>query len=165
MVSVFSGFLASVGLMNFLLAYFTVALGDFIGDLMYYSFGKFGREKFIKTKGHYIGVSMEKVQKLEKHFEKHAFKTLFTGKLLHGIGTITLVAAGIANVGYKKIAAANSISTAVKSMALILIGYYFGKAYENLNLYLGIVTFAILAVLLVLYFALIRTGIAKKLLQ
>ncbi len=164
-ITFFSGFLASIGLMNIFLAYITVALGDFIGDLLYYSMGRFGREKFIRTKGHYIGVTMDRVAKLESHFKKHSFKTLFVAKFLHGFGAVTLAAAGIANVGYKKVAAANSISTAIKSAVLIVAGYYFGKAYAHLNFYLGIITFGVVIMVIILYLIFVRTGLAQRILQ
>lgn len=165
MVTVFSGFLASAGYLNLFIAYVVLFSGDFIGDCLYYSLGRFGREKFIKNYGHYIGVNLERVEKLEKHFQKHAAKTLLAGKFLHGLGTVALIAAGLAKVSYKKLFSVNLGSTALKSLILILIGFYFGKIYAHLNYYLALATLIVVFISAATYVIFIRTGLAAKIIE
>jgi len=58
------------------------------------------------------------------------------GKLSHGIGTVFLVAAGLAKMPFPKFIFYNTLATLLKSLALITIGFYFGQAFMTINAYL-----------------------------
>jgi len=131
--TVISGFIASLGYMNFVIAYLVIVAGDVTGDCLYYAMGRFGREHFVERWGKYIGLNPQRVIHVEKHFDKHGSKTLFIGKMAHGIGSIFLVAAGLARMPFSKFVSANLIATFVKSLVLIMIGYYFGEAIKKIN--------------------------------
>ncbi len=132
-MTIIAGFLASLGHLNFLLSYIIIVAGDLTGDSLYYAFGRWGKKRFIHKYGHYVGLKPERIERIEKHFEKHSGKTLFLGKVSHGIGAIFLVAAGMAEMPYRKFLWYNFIATIIKSFILILIGYYFGQALVKIN--------------------------------
>jgi membrane-associated protein len=160
-ITIICGFLASLGFLNLLAAYVLIVTGDLTGDTLYYLIGKFGREKFLKKFGHFIGLTLERVEKLEKHFEAHPKKTFAFGKIMHGPGTTVLVAAGLAKVPYRTFLLGNILPTMAKSLLLILAGYYFGSAYLKFNSYLNYaaLSFTVLAgVLLLIYFYRSRSG-------
>jgi membrane protein DedA with SNARE-associated domain len=162
-VTIIAGFLASLGHINPFIAYGVIVVGDLIGDCMYYSFGRFGRKKVIERWGHYIGITLERVRRLETHFEKHSGKTLIISKLTHAVGPVFLVAAGVAKVPIGKFVLFNLIPTLPKSLILLLVGYYFGKAYAMWNTYLGytaIITICLAIFLLASY--LIIKAVRKK---
>lgn len=131
--TVIAGFISSLGYFNLFVAYLVVTAGDVAGDCVYYAIGYWGREKFLKRWGKYIGFPLEKVVHVEKHFERHGVKTLFIGKMTHGIGGIFLVAAGLVKMPFSKFVGANFGATLIKSLALILIGYFFGQAIMKIN--------------------------------
>lgn len=162
-VTVLSGFLVSQGYFNMLLVYSVMVIGDLVGDTFYYCLGRLGRTQFANTWGKYIGITTERIQSLEKHFEQHAGKTLILGKLAHGVGAAALVAAGAAHVPYGKFLWFNLISTLPKSLMLILIGYYLGETYAHISRYLDYTSWGTLilaGIAIALYWG-IRTG-AKK---
>lgn len=162
-ISIISGFLVSIGQLNFYLAFFTVMLGDFVGDTLYYLIGKYGRESFIHKYGHHIGLTMPRIERIERHFDKHATKTLFLGKFAHGLGSLTWIAAGMSQVSYKKFLSMNVTTTAIKSYTLVLIGFYYGRAYQGINQYLQIFSTIGIVVFIVLYILAIKTDIIKRL--
>ncbi|MFA5098903.1 MAG: DedA family protein [Candidatus Paceibacterota bacterium] len=137
-ITVIAGFIVSLGLMNFVTTYLVVIFGDVGGDIIYYAIGRWGREKFLERWGRYIGFPIEKVVPIEKHFEKHGTRTLFVGKMAQGIGGIFLVAAGLVRMPFYKFVSANLIATLAKSFGLLLLGYFFGEAIDNINSALGI---------------------------
>jgi len=126
--TVICGLVAALGHMNLAIAYVVVIAGDLTGDVIYYLMGYWGREKFIEKWGRYVGLNVERVVHLEGHFEKHGSKMLLFGKLAHGIGAIFLVAAGLVKMPFLKFFWANTAATLLKSLALLLIGFYFGQA-------------------------------------
>jgi membrane protein DedA with SNARE-associated domain len=131
--TVIAGFISSLGYLNFIVAYLVIVAGDVTGDCLYYAVGRFGREHFVERWGKYIGLNPQRVIHVEKHFDKHGSRTLFIGKMTHGIGSIFLVAAGLVKMPFSKFVTANLIATFVKSLLLILIGYYFGQAITKIN--------------------------------
>ncbi len=154
-ITILAGFLVSLGQIDFLAAYGIVVAGDLVGDTLYYWLGHSGRTHFIERWGHYVGVTPERIERLEEHFTSHSGKTLIIGKLTHAVGGVVLMAAGASRMSFPRYLWYNFVATLPKSLALLLIGYYFGRAYAELAHYLswaGIVIMA-LAVLLVLGYA------------
>lgn len=159
-ITIIAGFLVSQGHMNGALAYSAVVLGDLIGDSLYYAIGRWGKEQFLKRWGKYIGVTPERLQTLTTYFTNHGGKTLSIGKLTHGIGAVFLAAAGAAGYPYGKFLWFNFISTLPKSLVLLIIGFYFGKAYESLNQYLDYTAWGV--IILSLICAVLYVGVVQK---
>jgi membrane protein DedA with SNARE-associated domain len=151
-ITIIAGFLSSLDLLNLFLVFAVVVIADLVGDFMYYAIGRWGREKFINRWGKYIGLSAEKIIRLESHFEKHTRKTLIIGKISHAFGAPILVAAGVAKIPFWEFIWFNFLATIPKSLFFLLIGYYFGQAYVRLNKYLDYFTigFLILAILILI---------------
>jgi len=135
-ITIIVGFLSSLGYINIFFAYLTIVAGDLASDVMYFWFGNKGGSKFIAKWGRYFGITQQYAESLEKYFDKYAGKVLFLGKISHGIGTAFLVAAGLAKMPFIKFFFYNSLATLLKSLVLILIGYYFGYAFATINSYL-----------------------------
>ena len=154
-ITVIAGFLSSLGFLNIFIAYAVIVVGDIVGDIMFYAIGYYGRQKFVNRWGRFLGITSERVERLEKHFEKHAGKTLIVVKLSQGIGAVVLVAAGIARVPFRKFVWYNFIPTLPKSLILILIGYYSGESYVKISSYLdyaAIGTVIAAVIFIVIYF-------------
>lgn len=158
LVTILAGFLASLGQIDFLAAYGIVIAGDLVGDTIYYWLGHSGRTHFIERWGHYVGVTRERIERLEKHFTSHSGKTLIVGKLSHAVGSVVLLAAGTARMPFGRYLWFNFVATVPKSLILLLAGYYFGRAYAELDRYLSDAAIAMVALtaLLVLVYVLVR---------
>lgn len=153
-ITVIAGFLSSLGVLNLLLAYLTVVIGDMIGDALYYSIGYFGREKFIARWGKYIGLKMERVLKMESLFENRGKAILIWGKITQVFGVLVLVSAGIGKYKFKDFMLVNFIITIPKAAILLLVGFYFGQAYVKIKQYLDytfFITFALGIILAFIY--------------
>jgi membrane protein DedA with SNARE-associated domain len=150
-VTIIAGLLSSVDLLNIFIVYPVTVFADLSGDIIYYLIGRWGRKRFLHKYGKYFGLKEENVEKVEAHFDKHRKKTLIIGKISHAIGAPILVAAGIARVPFFEFLWLNAIATIPKSLAFLLVGYYFGQAYVRLNKYLDYfsITILIIAVLLI----------------
>lgn len=155
--TVIASFLASLGLINVFLVYALALTGNIIGDFIYYGIGRFGRERFIKKYGKYIGLHEERIESLERHYKNHFFKTIFIAKVTEAPIVPTLVAAGLAKVDLRKYLLLTAAIEIPKTMIVVAIGYYFGKFYVAIGTYFkdavlafGL-TFACMGVLYVLY--------------
>lgn len=72
-------------------------------------------------------------------------KTLVLGKFTHSFGLAILVAAGIAEVDFWEFLWVNALGTIAKSAILILIGFYFGQYYVQINNYINYTVYWMLA--------------------
>ena len=157
-VTVVAGFLSSLGNLNFFLAWAVVVSGDVVGDIAWYGLGRFGGRGLVDRWGHYVGITSERVERLEDHFGKHGGKTLMLGKISHGVGGTILVAAGVARTAFWEFVWYNFIASIPKSLLLLLIGFYFGQALSKINSYLEF--FGAITIMLGLVFA--AVFIARK---
>lgn len=156
-----AGFLAAQGLMNIYLVYLVVMAGDLAGDVLYYALGRFGFKPMLERRGKLSGAFFMKVKALQAHFVRHSGKTLLFGKLAHGVGSILLTAAGASRVPFGKFIIFNIFGTILKSLILVLVGYYFGSAYARVNHYfdwLALGTLILAVLLLVFYFFTVRVS-------
>jgi membrane protein DedA with SNARE-associated domain len=154
-ITVISAFLARQGYFNVWLVLLIVVLGDLIGDLLYYSFGYYGKNLSGTAFGHLVGISEERIKKIAEHFENHSGKTIFWGKLTHSMGWAVLPAAGAAKMPLGRFLGFNLIATIPKSLAFVLVGYYIGYAYQSIDSYINkiaLITFFVLAILIFWYF-------------
>lgn len=139
-VTVIAGFLASAGNINPYIAYGVIIVADLVGDSMYYVLGRWGK---------HIGIKPGSIGTIETHFAKHTIKTLLFGKLTHAIGAGILFGAGVARVPYRTFLWYNLLPTLPKSLALLVIGYYFGHAYATINRYFDYTAIAMVALAVV----------------
>lgn len=158
-ITIISGFLAAHGYLNVFILYPILVLGDLTGDLLYYFIGLFGGKNFITKWGNLVGLTNQKLEKLEQHFEKRGGKILIFGKISHGIGSGILMAAGLAKMPIKDFLWFNLLGTLPKSLLLLVVGYYFGQAYQQINAYFDYATLFFLGslvIIILLYLLAIR---------
>lgn len=143
-VTVIGSFLASLGYFNVYIIYTVVVIADLAGDVLWYLIGYFGRNNFIEHYGRYIGITTERILKLEKHFSTHAGKTIFLAKITHAIGLPFIIAAGMARVKFKTFFSYSLWATLPKSLVFIFLGYYAGASYQKINTVLIDFTIAVI---------------------
>jgi len=136
-VTVLGGFLVTKGIFNFGVAYIILVLGDIIGDLIYYAIGRWGGKPFIHKWGKFFGLNESTVIKTEDHFKNHSIKTLLFGKT-QLIGSVILAAAGMTKMPLFKFIGVNLLASMIKTLGIMLIGYYFGHAYNSIDKYFGV---------------------------
>jgi membrane protein DedA with SNARE-associated domain len=160
-VTLIAGFLASLGYFNLGIVYAVAFAGDIVGDLIYYAIGRWGSKRIV-AKGKFLGVSVERIKKLESHFREHAGKTLLFGKWTHSIGGAILLAGGMSKVPLKKYLFYNSIGSIPKVLVFLLLGYYFGTAYKQINRYFEIASLAILLAIILMVVIYLRIKKIRK---
>ncbi|MFA5894130.1 MAG: DedA family protein [Candidatus Margulisiibacteriota bacterium] len=136
LVAMIAGLLASLGFFNLALAYLVIIAGDLVSDSLYYSIGFWGREKSIKKYGRFLLLDQTKLHKFETLVRYHSGKVLILGKLTHFAGVPILLAAGLVKIPYRKFIWYDTLATLPKSLAFLLLGYYFGGLTGTINRYL-----------------------------
>jgi membrane protein DedA with SNARE-associated domain len=137
-VTAAGAFVAALGFFNIWVVLVLSLLGNLIPDILYYAMGFWGREQFIDKYGHYFGLDKDKIKHLENMIEKHAVKSLIVIKLVPLLATPGLIVAGLTKMDIKKYIKWSLIITIPSSLFYLIIGYYFGAAYDTIARYLRI---------------------------
>ncbi|PIR43521.1 hypothetical protein COV24_02310 [candidate division WWE3 bacterium CG10_big_fil_rev_8_21_14_0_10_32_10] len=159
--SIIGGFLSSTGFMSLFIVYPISIAGDIMGDSFYYVFGYFGREKFIKRFGKYIGIKQDLINKLDTHFDKYPGRSIFIGKISYGLSIPILFAAGFTKVSYTKYLKYSLYATMPKCLVLVLVGYYFGHTYKLIFAYVKYASVAVSLIIvlgILIYYVMIRVA-------
>jgi membrane protein DedA with SNARE-associated domain len=134
-IMVVSGFLVKVGYFEFLPAYVSLLLGDWVGDFFWYGLGYFSGKKIFMKHGKYLGLTEERIDRVEELFRRHQNKVMFISKITMGFGLalVTLISCGIMKISLKKFAIFNLIGEFVLAGILIGIGYALANGYVYVN--------------------------------
>ena len=152
-----SGFLYKLGKFSLLPMYFTLVLGDFTADIIWYSFGRLGTRNAIFKYGHFVGINPYNLEKIEKLFNKYHQKILIISKLTMGLGFafIVLIVAGMFKVPFKNYVILNLIGGFIWTAFVVAIGYFLGNIYLMITgpIKIAFVIFIIIAFILGLRYA------------
>ena len=145
-----AGYLAYKGDMNLFLAITSGVLGSISGAWFNYLIAnKFGRkflEKIIKK---------EKLDKLDKFFEKHGHISTFSGRLIPGVRQYISFPAGLAKMNGFIFTFFTGLGSLIWILILVALGYYIGQNQELIHKYLKeitIMTLIILGVIIYIYY-------------
>ena len=149
-VTAAGAFVAALHYMNVWIVLLLSILANLIPDLVYYAIGYWGRETFINKYGHYLGVTPERIASTEKLAEQHSGKSLFMIKMIPLLATPGLILVGATKMDIKKYAFWSIAITVPTSLLYLIIGYYFGAAYNTIEHYLNLGIYAAVAAAVVI---------------
>ncbi|MBI4087756.1 MAG: DedA family protein [Candidatus Liptonbacteria bacterium] len=136
-VTAIGAFAAALGYFDIRIVFFLSILGSLIPDVAYYALGFWGRKKLIDKYGRYFGITPERSAKVEKLINQNVGKALAFIKLFPLIATPGLIIAGASRVDLKKYVWWSLIITVPSSGFFLVLGYYFGAAYDKIVNYLN----------------------------
>jgi membrane protein DedA with SNARE-associated domain len=159
-ITMVSGFLISLGILSFIPTLLVVFAGDLISDSFYFWLGSRGRRFVERIK--FLHISPARLEKVEQHFEKYPGKTLLVSKASYGVGSFFLVAAGVSKMAYQKFLEYITPMNAARSTALLLIGYYLGRAVRHSGTYLEYYTLGVIIILPIGYYIIKKTRATRR---
>jgi membrane protein DedA with SNARE-associated domain len=156
-----TGLLLHLGVVKFWPAYGALFAGDFLSDCMWYAIGRFAARSFFVRWGHFIGVTTQIIDKVERRFYRYHTKILVVSKLTMGLGLAVpvLVTAGMLRIPFRRYVTINVLCGIVWILCLMGIGYYFG---DVLNYIPGKFQIAMVIVLPFVFFFALR-ALSRKL--
>lgn len=163
-ITVIGGFLIYLGYLDWWLAYFFLVLGDWVGDGLHYLLGRYySNANWFKKIGGIFGYDKSKEEIIEKHFQNHPGKTVLLAKVSHGVGGLIQIVAGMSKMNFYEFMKFSLYGTLPKTFILILIGYYLGNSYEQINQYMDRIAFVVLAsAIIVLIYYLVRRSVNEE---
>jgi membrane protein DedA with SNARE-associated domain len=143
-----ASFAASEGYFSVPVVFLLAVCGDVIGDSAWFITGYFGRQAIPRKLRDRLGISEERMQKLKSLLERHPGKTLAAIKISPVTPIPGLVMAGGSHMSPKKFGVTISLIIIPKTILFMVLGYFFGQAYDRVSVYINNATYAILIVVL-----------------
>jgi len=142
-----AGYLAYKGDMNLFIVILIGVLGSLSGAWFnYFLASKFGRkflEKFI---------SIEKLNKLDRFFEKHGHISTFSGRLIPGVRQYISFPAGLARMNRVIFSFFTALGSLIWILVLVGLGYFIGQNQELIHKYLKEITIITLVIVFLIIF-------------
>jgi len=150
--TIMAAILASLGAFNVWVVLFLSMLGDVTGDILFYMAGYIWGMKFVRKFGKYIGITEKLVLKMEKYFNNHGGKTIFTIKSTTGLCWATFTAAGIVGMNFGRFLKYSILGGIVWSGFLVSMGYFYGYMWREIKQYIEWAGWIVVGLALITFF-------------
>lgn len=150
-----AGYLVFKGEMSLIFALLSGVGGSLAGALFNYFLSLFlGRTALLKY-GRYVGISCEKLEKLEHFFASYGEIITFSGRLIPGIRQYISLPAGVARMNIFKFSFYTSLGAGIWVAILLALGFFMGTNEKLIKEYETAITLGLVVVIglfLVVYF-------------
>jgi membrane protein DedA with SNARE-associated domain len=130
-----AAYLASRGVFNVYAILSLSIIFTLIGDVLYYLEGYYGARLFPMPWRKRIGLSGERMTRIERFYRRNGGKTLVLGKLSLVFDAVVVLCAGLIHYPMDRFLLYNVVSEVPKSLIIVALGYYFGRTIGNFDHY------------------------------
>ena len=127
----FSGYLASTGRFDLLLAATAGAVGCNIGSTVAYFAGRFGGRPLVERWGAYVLISRRELDAADRFFARFGGLAVLVGRLLPVIRTFIALPAGIVRMPQLKFQLYTFVGSWPWCFALAYVGYRLGQSWSS----------------------------------
>jgi len=128
-----AAFACALGYFNIVIVFILSVLGDLAGDYIYYGVGYFGRVAFVEKYGHRVGLTEERLKRMERLIREHPKKTLTAIKLAPLLPAPGLMMIGAVRMPVRRYTWLTLLVALPKTLLFVTLGYYFGAAYDRFS--------------------------------
>ncbi|PIW93196.1 MAG: hypothetical protein COZ87_02700 [Candidatus Moranbacteria bacterium CG_4_8_14_3_um_filter_43_15] len=166
-ITIISAFLASLGYFNIFIVFGLSVLGDVLGDIVLYFIGYFGGHKILLKAEKFLKIKESVIEKLREKFRQNGAKIIFYVKSTTGLCYITFILAGTTRMKLSKFVKYSILGGLFWSSFLVIVGYFFGYAAEQISEYIKYAGYIILtgAVMFFIGLTLYKKKQAKEILE
>lgn len=150
-VTVAAAFAAALGYFDVFIVFIISFLGDIVADVIYYFIGYFSRLAVIEKFGKFFGLTERRMHRIEELLNGHSVKTIIALKLAPVLPTPGLMLVGATKMPIKRFVKICSLIIFPRTIFLVIMGYYFGAAYEILSKQMEEKTFTLLIIVVIVF--------------
>jgi membrane protein DedA with SNARE-associated domain len=153
-----AGFRARTGALNVVAVWPAATAGSVLGALLLYGLGAWlGYDRLHRLAGHrwFVFVSQKDLERGEAVFERHGGKVVLLARCVPFLRSVVSIPAGISGMPLMRFVVLTAIGSGVWNAAFIALGWVLGENWEQVETWLGPVSYVVLALLAVGLVALI----------
>ncbi len=132
-----AGFFAAQGHFNLFLVMIIAATGAIIGDNAGYLVGRKVGRATLERYGRRVWLSPQRLAKMDGFFAKHGNKAILFARFVTGIRVFAALFAGAARMKWSSFVLYNIAGAMLWSVAITLLGFFFGHSWNLLERWLG----------------------------
>jgi membrane protein DedA with SNARE-associated domain len=137
-------------------------LGTVVGNQLGYWVGREGGRPFVLHRGRYVGITPERLIRVEAFFARHGGKAVFLARFVPGLRAFGALVAGISRMNWRVFFFYNFLAGVVWATSSVLVGYLFSGSLNLLEEWIGSATvILVLLLILVLLFYLAYRWVAN----
>jgi len=106
-------------------------LGAIIGNQIGYWLGHKGGRPFVLKWGHYVQLTPERLERVERLFVRHGGKAVFAARFFSVSRVLEALVAGISRMQWGTFLFYSVLSRTVWATAVVLVGYFFGQSWAS----------------------------------
>lgn len=150
-----AGYLASRGDMSLASAIAGGTLGSVLGAwVLYWAGRRYGLERlleFADRHGRWLTLSRCDIERSSAWFARHGSWAVFVCRLIPGLRSLISIPAGIQRMPTGTFLLVTALGSAIWTALLVYLGYVMGRNFEQVGEYVGVVSEAVIAVIVVTY--------------
>lgn len=143
-----AGFTSTQGKLSFVGVVVAGTLGSVLGAIPLYYLGRLVGEERLKEwadkHGKWLTVSSREIEKVDRWFDRHGNKAVFFGRLVPGIRSLISIPAGISGMNLAAFLLYSALGGSLWTAMLAYLGRLLGENYEQVDAYLGPITYVVL---------------------
>lgn len=151
------GFLISVGFLDPIIAYALIISGDGVADFLFYMLGKLSMPVVATYLYPRIGILQDRIAYVAQQFESNCLRVIAISKLTSSLGIVGLVVAGAIRVPYSTFFASCLLVSLCRIGFLLVLGYLFGRAYQQIGSYFHYCIIGIIFAFFVIFYLCLRS--------
>ena len=150
-----AGIQVGQGKMDFWIVVLVGTIGSTLGNYVWYLIGRlygFRRlEKLVDRWGRWLTLEWEDIGKINALFQRHGGKIVFFFRFFPAFRTIVSLPAGLFRMGQIRFLLATFAGAAIWNVLLTGAGYYLGRNFSRIDDYVGPISTAAIAAILLFY--------------
>ena len=150
-----AGYQSAKGEMSLLAVILSGTIGSLLGVIPWYYAGHYLGERRMKRlaarQGRWLTLSPDDVDKANGWFRRKGARAVLFGRLVPTVRTLISVPAGVAHMSMPTFLVYSAIGGAIWTAFLAIVGYLLGQNYAAIEGYVGPVSNAIIAAIVVFY--------------
>jgi membrane protein DedA with SNARE-associated domain len=147
-----AGFRARTGGLNVLAVWPAATAGSVLGALLLYGLGAWlGYDRLHRLAGHrwFVLVSQRDLERGDAVFDRHGGKVVLLARCVPFLRSVVSIPAGISGMPLVRFVVLTAIGSGVWNAAFLALGWVLGENWEQVERFLGPVSYAVLALLAV----------------
>jgi membrane protein DedA with SNARE-associated domain/membrane-associated phospholipid phosphatase len=131
------GAVASQGDVSLPLIIAVTWLAAFAGDSVSFLLGARLGRGFLVKHGERVRITSERLEKVEDYFSRYGGRTILIGRFIGLVRALAPFIAGSSKLPYRSFAPYSILGTGLWAIALILLGYFFGRSLNTITNIVG----------------------------
>ncbi|WP_246009337.1 DedA family protein [Brevibacillus fluminis] len=153
-IMLFGGYLVSIGKASFWAIFAAGTIGNIVGSIIIYWFGRKGGRTLLERYGKYVFIRQNHIAKADAWFAKYGGGTVFFCRCLPVVRTFISLPAGVSGMRFDRFVILTSLGSIPWNLLLTYGGYRLGENWSQIEPWMKPISYAILGglVLAVLIF-------------